>query len=88
MNGLNCSKCGILKPNASHQRHFTYLENASMMLGAKIEAKYHGGEIYYPGIVSGITKDGLYEVEYDHGEVETDIREEDLIIIGIYCGSF
>jgi DNA-directed RNA polymerase subunit M/transcription elongation factor TFIIS len=87
-NALKCSKCGILKPAVSHQRHFAYLENASMMLGAKIEAKYRGGEIYYPGVISRITKDGLYEVEYDHGEVETDVREEDLIVIAIYCGPF
>jgi hypothetical protein len=85
---LKCSKCGLLKPSVSHQRHFAYVENASLMLGAKVEAKYHGGEIYYPGVVIGITRDGLYEVEYDHGELETDIKEENLIVIAIFCGSF
>lgn len=85
---IKCSQCGELKPKISHHRHFNYVENASMMMGAKIEAKYHGGEVYYPGIIKNITKDGLYEVEYDHGEVETDVKEDNIIVIAIYCGTF
>jgi CDGSH-type Zn-finger protein len=76
------------RPNLVHHRRFQYVENAYAMLGAKIEARYHGGEIYYPGVVKGISADGLYEVEYDHGEVEVDVRDDDIIVIGIFCGSF
>jgi hypothetical protein len=72
----------------AHRRRFQYVENASLMLGAKVEARYRGGEVYYPGVVKGISADGLYEVEYDHGEVESDIKEEAIVVIGIFCGSF
>lgn len=85
---FQCVKCGEQKPNASNMRQFHYVENSSMMLGARIEAKYHGGEIYYPGVIKRITKTGLYEVEYDDGEIEYDVHEDSIIVVGIYCGTF
>ena len=43
--------------------------------GQKIEGNYRGRGRWYPGIISGINRDGTYNVDYDDGEIERFIGE-------------
>ncbi len=43
--------------------------------GQKIEGNYRGRGRWYPGRISGINRDGTYNIDYDDGEIERYIGE-------------
>ncbi|OQR81326.1 hypothetical protein THRCLA_11829 [Thraustotheca clavata] len=54
-------------------------ETQNVMLfeaGDKIEAKYKGKQKYYPGMISRAGAEGYYDINYDDGEKEHDVRSE------------
>ena len=38
---------------------------ASFAVGAKVEAKFQGGDDYYPGTIAEARGDGTYDIHYD-----------------------
>lgn len=42
-------------------------------VGAKIEARYGGGDAYFPGMVSEINSDGSLFIAYDDGDEELSV---------------
>jgi hypothetical protein len=40
----------------------------------KIEALYYGRDVWYPGVIGRDCGDGTYDVNYDDGEVEKNVK--------------
>lgn len=43
----------------------------SLIVGCKIEARWHGGPRWYPGVLTAIRDDGTMDVLYDDGDAES-----------------
>ena len=41
-----------------------------MREGDKIEARYRGGQRYFPGKIGFVNRDGTFDIDYDDGEKE------------------
>ena len=85
---IECKACNLQKGRVRSDLVFRFRDDALVMLGAKVDVRYHGGDKHYPGIIKNIRKNGTYDVEYDHGEVEMRVKEEHITIVGIFCGLF
>src|SRR6185312_15538209 len=46
--------------------------------GMKVEANYRGKGKYYPGRIRRDRGDGTYDIDYDDGETESRVKEEDI----------
>lgn len=57
-------------------------ETDKLEKGIQIECRYKGGTDFFPGVISGVNFDGSYEIEYDDGDVESNVTV-DLIKIRI-----
>jgi hypothetical protein len=87
-NSIECKACNLQKGRIRNDMVFRFRDDAMIMLGAKVEVHYHGGDRIYPGIITHIRKNGTYDVDYDHGEVELRVKENHVRVIGIFCGLF
>ncbi|KAH8051728.1 hydrolase [Aureococcus anophagefferens] len=38
--------------------------------GSRVECRHGGGDVFYPGVVTAVTSDGHYDVDYDDGDEE------------------
>lgn len=45
-----------------------------IIIGKPVEANYRGSSNYFPGKVSGINSDGTYNIAYDDGDAEDNIK--------------
>lgn len=46
-------------------------------VGKSVEARFAGGEAYFPGIVTAYdSEDGLMTIQYSNGDIETNVAEE------------
>ena len=55
--------------------------------GQKIEGNYRGRGRWFPGIISGINRDGTYDIDYDDGEIERFIGELNIRVKDTYSYS-
>ena len=55
--------------------------------GQQIEGNYRGRGRWYPGIISGINRDGTYNIDYDDGEIERFIGELNIRVKDTYSYS-
>jgi Ca2+-binding EF-hand superfamily protein len=49
----------------------TEAEDVSFREGDKVEAKFGGGDDYFPGVISRKNRDGSYAIDYDDGDNES-----------------
>ncbi|GMI52396.1 hypothetical protein ScalyP_jg10900, partial [Parmales sp. scaly parma] len=70
-----------LRPNASSSRtrrnnsdSSDNITSTSFSRGDKVEARYKGKSKYYPGKIVRDNRDGTYDVDYDDGEKEKDVK--------------
>lgn len=46
-------------------------------MGQTVEARFHGGKVFYPGVISSLTEDGHYvDILYDDGDTEANVPIE------------
>jgi hypothetical protein len=43
--------------------------------GDKVEARFGGGNKYYPGVIERVQEDGTYNIGYEDGDRETHVEE-------------
>jgi hypothetical protein len=55
--------------------------------GQQIEGNYRGRGRWYPGRISGINRDGTYNIDYDDGEIERFIEELNIRVKDTYSYS-
>ena len=46
--------------------------------GKQVEAKYRGGDKFYPGRIARANSDGTYDIAYDDGDSENGVKFEQL----------
>merc|ERR1711920_788246 len=51
-------------------------ETSNFREGDKVEAKYKGRSRYYPGVISRCRLNGNYDIDYDDGEQEKNVKPE------------
>lgn len=60
---------------------FSRLVQLNLEIGTKVEVRYHGRKLFYRAVVkkiSGILNEKKYTVQYEDGEIETDIVRGDI----------
>ncbi|GMI07481.1 hypothetical protein TrLO_g8222, partial [Triparma laevis f. longispina] len=50
-------------------------DSGGLSRGTTVEARYRGGSRYYPGKISRDNRDGTYDIDYDDGEKEKDVKK-------------
>ena len=50
-------------------------DGGSLSRGDKVEARYRGGAKFYPGKIVRDNRDGTFDIDYDDGEKEKDVKE-------------
>ncbi|GMI02110.1 hypothetical protein TrST_g14237, partial [Triparma strigata] len=53
----------------------TESSSGGMTRGTAVEARYRGGSRHYPGKISRDNRDGTYDIDYDDGEKEKDVKK-------------
>ena len=48
---------------------------SKFLKGAKVEALYNDKDVYYPGVIGVDRGNGTYDVHYDDGEIELNVKE-------------
>ena len=43
-------------------------------VGEKVEAKWQRGSSYWPGKISSVNSDGTYDIDYDDGDKDTNVK--------------
>lgn len=41
----------------------------------KVEALYYGRDVWYPGFIGKDCGDGTYDIQYDDGEIEKNVKQ-------------
>jgi hypothetical protein len=49
---------------------------AVLLEGTAVEARYKGGERYFPGLIRRVNRDGTYDIDYSDGERELSVAAE------------
>uniref|UniRef100_A0A7S2LLK1 Tudor domain-containing protein n=1 Tax=Leptocylindrus danicus TaxID=163516 RepID=A0A7S2LLK1_9STRA len=63
------------------QEHETSKRNVKLAIGTKVEARYRGKSMFYPGKISRARLNGTFDVDYDDGSKEMGIHREMIKII-------
>ena len=59
---------------SAHDRDGTR-NNSTIIEGDKVEANYRGSGRYYKGVINRTNRDGTFDVDYDDGEKEKNVRQ-------------
>jgi hypothetical protein len=54
------------------------IEKVSYHQGSLVEAKYHGGSVWYKATVIKANDDGSFDLRFDDGEVELYVRPNNI----------
>jgi hypothetical protein len=49
----------------------------------KVEALYYGRDKWYPGVICKDCGDGTYDIKYDDGEIEKNVKQSFIRVLGI-----
>ena len=49
------------------------LDMVSLRVGSRVEAKFRGHDLFYPGVVSRCGDDGTFDIVYDDGDTESSV---------------
>ncbi len=61
------------------------LSNTSdFKVGARVQARFAGGDDYFAGVVSGLGRDGTVDVDYDDGDIERGVPPS---LVRLECAS-
>ena len=77
----------LVFPPSIHTNLFQALKKPKLSIpalkvGLVIEARYEGGAKFLAGKIKGVNPDGTYEVEYQNGDVEQDVKKRLIRIPG------
>jgi len=66
---------GVKNSPRASSRNNSDTEEEGMKRGDKVEARYRGGAKFYPGVIKRDNRDGTFDVDYDDGEKEKDVKK-------------
>jgi hypothetical protein len=52
-----------------------------LQVGDYVEANYRSEGKYYPGKIKAVRQDGTYEIDYDDGDKESQVKEENIRLL-------